>query len=406
MNEPVLATEELRRRFAAALMHTYADVAPDIALAFGKGCRVSDVDGKEYLDLAAGLTASSLGHGHPELAAAIAVQSAEIIHTSNQFLHQGEVELAEWLCRLVRREDHPDTVARVFLCNSGTEANEAAVKLARLRQGAGRPVFVSTTLGFHGRTMGTMPLAGAARVRDPFVPFGIEVRFVPHGDAEALASAVREDTAAVFLEPILGEAGVICPPDGYLRAAREICDTAGALLVLDEVQTGVGRTGTWFAYEREGVVPDVVTLAKGLAGGVPVGACIGFGDCATTLRGGHHGSTFGGNPLACAAALTVLRVIERDGLLASVTAVGSALAEGIAAIDHPLLAGVRGRGLLQAITLTSEVSQQVSDAAARAGFLVGAIRPDVVRLSPPLIFSEAEAAEFTAALPGILAEAL
>jgi acetylornithine aminotransferase len=400
------ATEDLRQRFGAALMLTYADLAPDIALAHGKGCRVTDVDGHEYLDLAGGLSATSLGHGHPDLAAAIAHQAGELVHTSNQFLHEGEVLLAERLRALVGSGGHAGTAdARVFLCNSGTEANEAALKLVRRRQGSGRPVIVAADNGFHGRTMGPLALAGVARIREPFRPFGIDVRFVPYGDPAALADAVRQDTAAVVLEPILGEAGVIPPPDGYLRSAREACDAAGALLVFDEVQTGVGRTGQWFAHQHEGVVPDVLTLAKGLAGGLPVGACIGIGDCATTLSVGDHGCTFGGNPVVCAAALTVLRVIERDDLLANVTAAGDALAEGIMAIGHPLIAGVRGRGLLRGIVLTAPLSVEIATAAENAGFLTGPIRPDVIRLSPPLIFTTEEAAEFTAALPGILAEA-
>ncbi|HXM56915.1 MAG TPA: acetylornithine transaminase [Candidatus Dormibacteraeota bacterium] len=398
-------TEKLRQRFGAVLMRNYAELAPDVALACGRGCRVTDADGREYLDLAAGIAVSSLGHAHPDLVAAIAGQAAEIIHASHQFLHEREVELAERLREVVSRDGHPGTAgARAFFCNSGTEATEAALKVVWRRQGPGRRVMVAAENGFHGRSMGALALAGVPSVREAFAPFGFDVRFVPYGDAEAVAAAVREDTAAVVLEPIQGEAGVICPPPGYLKAVRDVCDAGGALLVLDEVQSGIGRTGRWFAYQHEGVVPDVLTLAKGLGGGLPIGACIGIGDCATALTEGDHGSTFGGNPLACAAALTVLRVIERDHLLENAAAVGSALAEGLAAIDHPLIAEVRGRGLWRAVALTAPVAAEVVAAARRAGFLVGPDRADSFRMAPPLILTAAEAAEFTSALPGILAE--
>jgi acetylornithine/N-succinyldiaminopimelate aminotransferase len=398
-------TETLRQRFNAALMPTYDDYAPAIALARGKGCRITDVDGKEYLDFAGGLAASLLGHAHPDLAAAIARQAAELIHTSNQYLHPGEVELAERLQALLGCDGRAGRVASgVFFCNSGTEANEAALKLVR-RQRPGRPVIVAAEDGFHGRTMGSLALAGVASVREPYAPYVYDVRFVPYGDPAALAAAVRDDTAAAFLEPIQGEAGVIPPPDGYLRAARDACDAAGALFVLDEVQSGIGRTGRWFAHQHEGVVPDVMTLSKGLGGGMPIGACIGIGDYSAGLSVGAHGSTFGGNPVSCAAALAVLDVIERDSLLANAVSVGDALAEGIEAIGHPLIARVRGRGLWRAIVLTSPLGVEIGEAAARAGLLVSPVRPHAIRLAPPLILTSAEAAEFTEALPQILADA-
>jgi acetylornithine/N-succinyldiaminopimelate aminotransferase len=396
-------TEELRQRFNAALMPTYHDYAPDIALAHGDGCRVTDVDGREYLDLGAGITVSLLGHAHPDVVAAISRQSAELIHTSNQYLHEREVELGERLQRLVDPDGRTDS--RVFLCNSGTEANEAALKLVR-RQRPDRPVVVAAHDGFHGRTMGSLALAGVPAVRDAYAPYVVNVRFVPFGDSEALAAAVREDTAAVFLEPIQGEAGVVCPPEGYLRAAREACDAAGSLLVLDEVQTGNGRTGKWFAHQYEDVVPDVVTMAKGLAGGLPVGACIGIGDYANGLLEGHHGSTFGGNPVVCAAACAVLDVIEHNGLLDNAVTVGDALAEGIESIGDPLVVGVRGRGLLRAIVLSEPLGLEIGEAAARAGFLVAAVRPNAIRLAPPLIVALEDVEEFVAALPGILADTL
>jgi acetylornithine/N-succinyldiaminopimelate aminotransferase len=397
------ATEELRRRFNAALMPTYHDYAPDIALARGEGCRVTDVDDREYLDLGAGITVSLLGHAHPDVVTAIARQSAELIHTSNQYLHEHEVELAERLQRLVDPSGRTDS--RIFLCNSGTEANEAALKLVR-RQRPDRSVVVAAHNGFHGRSMGSLALAGVPAVRDGYAPYVVDVRFVPFGDSEALAAAVREDTAAVFLEPIQGEAGVICPPGGYLEAAREACDAAGALLVLDEVQTGNGRTGKWFAHQYEDVVPDVITMAKGLAGGLPIGVCIGVGDYAEGLLVGHHGSTFGGNPVVCAAACTVLDVIERDRLLENAVTVGDALAEGIESVDDPLITDVRGRGLLRAIVLSEPVGVELGEAAARAGFLVAAVRPNAVRIAPPLLLTLEDVEEFVAALPGILADTL
>jgi len=292
---------------------------------------------------------------------------------------------------------------RVFFANSGAEANEAAVKLVRRMAGPGRPVIVAAERSFHGRTMGALALTGKESIRAPFGPFGLTVRFVPYGDAGALRAAMGPDVAAVFLEPGLGESGVVPAPEGYLRAAREACDQAGALLVLDEIQSGIGRTGAWFAHQAAGVRPDVLTLAKGLGGGLPIGACVGLGSAGDGFAKGDHGSTFGGNPVACAAALAVLDTIERDGLLAQVTAVGEHLAGGLGQISHPLLAGVRGVGLWRAVVLTAEVAPDVEAAARRAGFLVNAVQPDAIRLAPPLILSAAEADEFTAALPAILA---
>jgi acetylornithine/N-succinyldiaminopimelate aminotransferase len=290
----------------------------------------------------------------------------------------------------------------VFFANSGTEANEAALKLVLRIQGPSRPVIVAAEGGFHGRTLGALSLTGKESIRAPFGPYGRTVRFVPYGDADALRAAVRADVAAVFLEPTLGESGVVPPPAGYLPAAREICDQAGALLVLDEIQSAIGRTGIWFAHQAEGVRPDVLTLAKGLGGGLPIGACVGLGACGPGFAKGDHGSTFGGNPVACAAALAVLEVIERDGLLAHVTDVGAHLAAGLGAVRHPLLASVRGTGLWLALVLTADVAAQVEAAARQAGFLVNAVQPNAVRLAPPLILSAAQAGRLTAALPGIL----
>jgi acetylornithine aminotransferase len=265
-------------------------------------------------------------------------------------------------------------------------------------------VIVAAERSFHGRTMGSLALTGKESIRAPFGPFGLTVRFVPYGDAATLRAAVGPDVAAVFLEPGLGESGVVPAPEGYLLAAREACDAAGALLVLDEIQSGIGRTGVWFAHQAAGVRPDVLTLAKGLGGGLPIGMCVGFGAAGVGFAKGDHGSTFGGNPVACAAALAVLDTIERDGLLAHVTSVGEHLAAGLQAVDHPLVAGVRGAGLWRAVVLTADVAPDVEAAARRAGFLVNAVQPDAIRLAPPLILSAAEADEFAAALPGILDE--
>jgi len=390
----VSETEALQKRFAAAIMPNYG--LPPVAISRGAGCLVWDPDGREYLDLIAGIAVSSLGHAHPAIIEAVSRQVAEVAHTSNLFLHEREVDLAERLLFPL------GGAGGVFFANSGTEANEAAIKLVRRCQGPGRPVFVAIEGGFHGRTMGALALTGKASIREPFEPFGLTVRFVPFGDAGALAAAVDADVAAVFLEPALGEGGVVPAPAGYLRAARAACDQAGALLVLDEIQSSIGRTGAWFAHQAEGIRPDVLTLAKGLGGGLPIGACIGLGASGTGFAKGDHGSTFGGNPVACAAALAVLEVIERDGLLAHVTQVGEQLVASLETIRHPLVAGVRGRGLWLAIVLTAEVAAKVEEAARQAGFLVNAVQPDAIRLAPPLILSAGQARQFTDALPAIL----
>jgi acetylornithine/N-succinyldiaminopimelate aminotransferase len=413
----VTATERLQERYEAALMPNYG--TPPLALARGQGCQVWDADGHEYTDLYAGIAVSSLGHAHPALVDAVSRQVATLAHTSNLFLHEGEVALAERLLSLLGASNPASSSAgtgipggtgtpastgggRVFFANSGTEANEAAIKLVRRYQGPDRPVFVAAEDGFHGRTMGALALTGKSSIREPFGPFGFTVRFVPYGDAAALRAATRDDTAAVFLEPALGEGGVVPPPPGYLQAARDACDDAGALLVADEIQSGIGRTGAWFACQADGVTPDVLTLAKGLGGGLPIGACIGFGDAGTAFHKGDHGSTFGGNPVACAAALAVLDTIEAEGLLEHAAAVGRQLADGLAQVSHPLLRGVRGRGLWLAAVLTQPVAAQAEAAARNAGFLVNAVQPDAIRLAPALILRHDQAAAFLDAWPAIL----
>ena len=366
-----------------------------LALVRGQGCTVWDADGRVYLDLIGGIAVSSLGHAHPALVEAVARQVATIAHTSNLVVNGPSVALAERLLQLLGND------GRVFFCNSGTEANEAAFKLVRRHQGPDRTYVVAAEKSFHGRTMGSLAMTGKPAIRDPYRPFATEARFVPYGDTGALEDAVGEHCAALFLEPTLGEGGIVPAPDGYLRAARQVCDDAGALLVLDEVQSGVGRTGAWFQHHHEDVVPDVVTLAKGLGGGLPIGACIGIGPYGSTFDKGDHASTFGGNPVACAAALAVLDTIEREGLLENAVKVGDRLASA-AQIDSPLLTGVRGRGLWLALALNGPAAATVEAVARDAGFLVNAVQPDAVRLAPPLVLTLDEADSFLAALPAIL----
>lgn len=391
------SNEDLLKRYEAAFMPNYG--VPPVALVAGQGCTVWDADGKEYLDLIAGIAVSSLGHAHQMISEAVGDQVGSIAHTSNLFVNEQEVLLAEELRRLLGGE------GRVFLTNSGTEANECALKLAikygKSRDG-GRSYLVAAEHGFHGRSLGSLSLTGKRSIREPFEPYGLDVRFVPYGDTAALRAAVTGDCAAVFLEPVLGEGGVVPPPEGYLRAAREICDATGALFVADEIQSAIGRTGAWFAHEHEGVRPDILTLAKGLGGGLPIGACIGFGPYGELFAKGDHGSTFGGNPVAAAAALAVIRSIEKESLLDNVRSVGGLLKDGLAAIGHPLLAGVRGRGLWLALVLAGPHSAAVQDAARDAGFLINAVQPDVIRLAPPLILTAGQARAFVDALPAIL----
>jgi acetylornithine aminotransferase len=382
------ATDSLAARWDAVMMPTYG--TPPVAIARGEGCRVWDLDGREYLDLIGGIAVSALGHAHRALVAAVSEQVATLAHSSNLAMHEPGVRLAERLVALLGGD------GRVFFGNDGAEANEAAVKLARrhgraLDPTGGRLEVVAAEGSFHGRTLGALALTGNPAKREPFAPLPGPVTFVPYGDAAALDAAVSPGTAAVFLEPTLGEGGVVPPPPGYLAAARSACDRTGALLVVDEVQSGIGRTGAWFAHQAEGIRPDVVTLAKGLGGGMPIGACVGLGAAGTLFAKGDHGSTFGGNPVSAAAALAVLDTIERDGLLDSVRVVGARLADGLRSIDSPLVHGVRGGGLWLALVLTRPVAAEVEAAARAAGFLVNAVQPDAVRLAPPLVLSAAEA---------------
>ncbi|ADD42736.1 acetylornithine transaminase [Stackebrandtia nassauensis] len=389
------ATQDLRERFTDALMPNYG--TPGVALSHGDGTTVYDVDGNEYLDFIGGIAVSALGHAHPALVTAVSEQVARIAHTSNLFLHEPEVALAEKLLSLVGEP------GKVFFSNSGTEANECALKLAIANGKAkGRTYFVASTDGFHGRSMGALALTGKAAIREPFAPFGIDVRFVPYGDAAALNDAVDESCAAVILEPTQGETGVVPPPEGYFAAVRDICDTTGALFIADEIQSGIGRTGTWFAYQQTGIVPDVVTLAKGLGGGLPIGACIGIGAYGDVFAKGDHGSTFGGNPVATAAALAVLDTIESDKLTEAAADKGKRLAEGIRALNHPLVAEVRGKGLWLGVELTAEVAADVDSTLRSSGVLANPVRPNVIRLAPPLVVTDAQIDAFLSVLPRAL----
>jgi acetylornithine aminotransferase len=378
-------------RWPDVMMPTYA--VPPLTLVRGEGAQVWDDQGRSYVDLVAGIAVNVLGHAHPAVVEAVTRQVATLGHTSNLVANEPSLRLAERLLSLAGRD------GRVFFANSGAEANEAAVKLSRR---TGRTSVLATEGGFHGRTMGALALTGQKAKRAPFEPLPDGVAFVPYGDPGVLASAVGSWTAAVFLEPVQGEAGVVTPPPGYLTTAREVTRRHGALLVLDEVQTGIGRTGRWFAAQHDGVEPDVVTLAKGLGGGLPIGACVAFGDAAGLLEPGQHGSTFGGNPVACAAALAVLETIERDGLLERATSLGARLRAGIEGLDHPLVASTRGLGLMLAFTLTGACAPAVEQAARDRGFLVNAVGPDVVRLVPPLVLTDAQADTFLDALPDVL----
>jgi len=381
-------------RYGSSLLGVFG--RPRLALTHGHGCYVWDADGNRYLDLLAGIAVSSLGHAHPALVEAITSQAHRMLHVSNFFTSPAQVLLAE---RLLSIADAPDGSA-VFFANSGTEAIEAAVKLTRR---TGRRRIVAAEGAFHGRTTGALALTAKPAYREPFLPLLERVTHIPYDDVPALRAAVGTDVAAVVLEPIQGEAGVVVPDEGYLRAAREIASAAGALLVLDEVQTGIGRTGSWFAHQQVGVRPDVVTVAKGLGGGVPIGAMLTFGaDVTGLLAPGQHGTTFGGNPLACAAALAVLDTIVTEGLLEHVTTTGKHISEAVLELGHPLVREVRGAGLLQAVQLAEDRAVALSQHAQDAGFLVNPVQPAAIRLAPPLIVSAEQIDSFVHALPGLL----
>ncbi len=388
----VTGNEELVGRWQGVMADNYG--TPQLSLVRGEGTTVWDADGTPYTDFVGGIAVNALGHAHPAVVEAVSRQIASLGHVSNLYLAEPPLALAERLVQLAGRP------GRVFFCNSGAEANEAAFKIGRL---TGRTHMVATTGAFHGRTMGSLALTGQEPKRTPFLPLPGDVTHVPFGDVEALRAAVTEETAFVIIEPIQGEIGVVVPPKGYLEAAREITRATGTLLVLDEVQTGIGRTGHWFEHlAHQGVEPDVVTLAKGLGGGLPLGAVLAFGEAADLLRPGHHGTTFGGNPVACAAGLAVLDTLAADGLLDQVKRLGERLRDGIEGLGHPLVSHVRGAGLLLGIVLTGPLAPQVQRAAQDAGLLVNAPAPDVVRLMPALIIGDDEVDRFLQLLPGVL----
>ncbi|MBF8169894.1 MULTISPECIES: acetylornithine transaminase [Streptomyces] len=390
-----MGNEALTERWQGTLMNNYG--TPRLPLVRGEGARLWDADGKEYLDFVGGIAVNALGHAHPAVVDAVSRQIASLGHVSNLFIAEPPVALAERLLQHFGRD------GKVYFCNSGAEANEGAFKIGRL---TGRPHMVATDGGFHGRTMGALALTGQPGKQEPFRPLPGDVTHVPYGDPQALAAAVTEETALVIIEPVQGENGVVVPPPGYLKAARAITAATGALLVLDEVQTGVGRTGHWFEYQaHEGVLPDVVTLAKGLGGGLPLGATVAFGRAADLLKPGQHGTTFGGNPVACAAGLAVLDTIAGDGLLDNVKRQSEKLRDGVEGLGHPLIAHVRGAGLLLGIVLTEPLAAQVQQAAQDAGILVNAPAPDVVRLMPALNLGDDVVDAFLGALPGILDQA-
>ena len=383
-------------RYSSSLMGVFG--TPQRVLVRGAGCLVWDADGKEYLDLLGGIAVNALGHANPFVTSVISSQLATLGHVSNFFTSPTQIALAE---KLLAITDAP-AGSKVFFTNSGTEANEAALKLTRR---TGRTHVVAMENGFHGRTMGALALTSKAAYREPFEPLPGGVQFVPYGDADALKAAVTDETAAVVVEPMQGEAGVVEPPEGYLEAVRRVTSEHGTLMWVDEVQTGVGRTGAWFAHTAqlpEGVLPDVVTVAKGLGGGIPIGACIALGDAGDLLQPGHHGTTFGGNPVATAAALAVIETIEKDGLLGNATRVGEQLRTGLA---HDRVTEIRGSGLLAGIDLDAEIAPQVVQAAQDAGFILNATGPRTIRLAPPLVLTAAQAGELVDAWPTILEKA-
>jgi acetylornithine aminotransferase len=370
------------KKWTQSLQSNYG--TPTIELVSGKGAVLTDAHGNQYLDFLAGIATSVLGHAHPSIVKAVSKQVATLGHVSNFYSHPNAMELAAKLVKMTG-----DKSARVFFCNSGAEANEAALKLSRK---TGRIKIVATQDAFHGRTMGALSLTGQASKRDPFKPLIKGVTHVPYGDMGAMIKKVSKKTAMVIVEPIMGEAGVVVPPHGYLQALRELCDDTGALLVFDCVQTGMGRTGDWFGYEYSGIKPDVITLAKGLGGGLPLGAMIALGDAAELFQPGDHGSTFGGNPIATAAGLAVIETIEKKELLSRVSSVGVELMADLALIEG--VKSVRGAGLLIGIEFAEPVAKQVAKKCEENGVLVNGNSDRVIRIAPPLIISDREIAKF------------
>jgi acetylornithine aminotransferase len=370
------------KRWSKSVQNNYG--VPDITLIKGKGLVVQDVDGKTYLDFLGGIATNILGHAHPSIVAAVSKQVRTLNHVSNFYSHPNAVLLAEKLVSLTKAKN-----AKVFFCQSGAEANEAAIKLSRK---SGRSHIVAAQGSFHGRTMGALSLTGQPSKREPFLPLLKNVKHVPFGDIEAMRRSISKRTAMVIIEPILGEAGVIVPPIDYLQGLRELCDKNGALLVIDAVQTGMGRTGDWFGYEYSGITPDVITLAKGLGGGLPLGAMIAIGDSADLFKPGEHGSTFGGNPITTAAGLAVIKTIEKQNLLKKVRKQGQRLIQELALI--PGVSQVRGSGLLIGIELEEDNANEIARKLAEAGVLVNAANSSTIRIAPALIVSDSQVNKF------------
>lgn len=386
--------------YRGSLLPVYGN--PQKKLVKGEGSAVEDSDGKRYVDFLGGIAVNSLGHAHPAIVEAVSKQTAELGQISNFYTSDQQIRLAQ---RVLSTAEAP-AGSKVFLCNSGSEANEAAIKLAR-RHKPGRTGIIAVEGAFHGRTMGALSLTAKKDYREPFAPLVPGVQHVPFGDVQALKEAADENTSVIIIEPIQGESGVRPHPAGYLTAAREIADEVGALLIFDEVQTGVGRTGSWYAFQHpeigEGVRPDAMTLAKGLGGGLPIGALVTFGEeRSKLLTAGQHGTTFGGNPIACAAANAVLDVIEADAVLDHVRETGRLLRDGLEAI--PGIADVRGAGLLLSFDIAPVSAKDFTAAALKAGFLVNAVAPTRIRLAPPLIITSDEIRAFLSAVPDILKE--
>ena len=377
-----LTNFEAAKKWDSLMQANYG--TPVISLARGKGLEVWDVEGKKYLDLLGGIATNLLGHNHPKVTKAISQQAGRLSHVSNFYSHEPGIELAKRLQELAGDQD-----ARIFFCNSGAEANEAALKLSRL---TGKSRIVAADGAFHGRTMGALAMTGQPGKRDPFKPLLKRIIHVPYGDFAALKKRMNRRTAMLILEPIMGEAGVIVPPVGYLKAAREICDEVGAFLVLDCVQTGMGRTGDWFGYEQEGIRPDVITIAKGIGGGLPLGAMIALGKSSSLFQPGSHGTTFGGNPIACAAANVVIDEIEKLKMLKSNSAKGALLRNLIAPIDG--VREVRGRGLLIGISMIDNRAKEIAGRLLDSGFLVNAANDSTIRLAPSYLITERQIISF------------
>jgi acetylornithine aminotransferase len=377
-----MTNKTMINRWSNALQNNYG--SPTIALVKGKGIVVTDADGKQYLDFLGGIATNILGHAHPAIVKAVSKQVSVLSHVSNFYVHPNAVELAEKLASMTG-----DKTAKVFFCQSGAEANEAALKLSRR---TGKVRIVAAQGAFHGRTMGALSLTGQPSKREPFLPLIKGVKHVPYGNIEAMRKAVSKKTAMVIIEPIMGEAGVIVPPADYLQELRALCDAKGALLVIDAVQTGMGRTGDWFGYEYSGITPDVITLAKGLGGGLPLGAMIALGKAADLFQPGDHGSTFGGNPVTTAAGLAAIKFIESQKLLKKVEKQGAFLMQELALI--PGVAEVRGAGLLLGIELENLKASDVASSLQKAGVLVNAANPTTIRLAPALIVTDVQIKKF------------